>query len=110
MSWPRPDFTDLTAVFLNCTVQPSGRPWVCDCWGGVYPDMTERGGPGPSYLDVGSGGPQDDVTQRDATFVTWTLMRLAAVLERAGGFPVGGDSRAAWDAGERFDHPNLEYR
>jgi len=67
-------------------------------------------GPGPSYLDEGSGGPQNDFTQRNTTFMTWNLMHLAAMLKRSGGFPVGGNSRAAWDAGERFDHPNPEYR
>jgi multimeric flavodoxin WrbA len=67
-------------------------------------------GPGPSYLDEGSGGPQNDFTQRNATFMTWNLMHLAAMLKRSGGFPVGGNSRTRWDAGERFDHPNPEYR
>lgn len=67
-------------------------------------------GPGPSYLDEGSGGPQNDFTQRNATFMTWNLMHLAAMLKRSGGFPVGGNSRTGWDAGERSDHPNPEYR
>jgi multimeric flavodoxin WrbA len=67
-------------------------------------------GPGPSYLDEGSGGPQNDFTQRNTTFMTWNLMHLAAMLKRQGGFPVGGNQRSAWDAGARFDHPNPEYR
>jgi len=67
-------------------------------------------GPGPSYLDEGSGGPQNDFTQRNTTFMTWNLMHLAALLKRGGGFPTHGNQRAAWDAGARFDHPNPEYR
>ncbi len=67
-------------------------------------------GPGPSYLDEGSGGPQNEFTQRNTTFMTWNLMHMAAMLKRGGGFPAGGNSRAEWNAGERFDHPNPEYR
>jgi multimeric flavodoxin WrbA len=67
-------------------------------------------GPGPSYLDPGSGGPQNAFTQRNTTFMTWNLMHTAAWLKAAGGFPAGGNSREAWNAGERFDHPNPEYR
>jgi len=67
-------------------------------------------GPGPSYLDPGSGGPQNEFTQRNTTFMSWNLMHVAAMLKRAGGFPAYGNQRTAWDAGERFDHPNPEYR
>lgn len=67
-------------------------------------------GPGPSYLDPGSGGPQNDFTQRNTTFMTWNLMHLAALLKRRGGFPAYGNQRSLWDAGARFDHPNPEYR
>lgn len=67
-------------------------------------------GPGPSYLDEGSGGPQNDFTQRNTTFMSWNLMHMAALLKRSGGLPAEGNSRRAWDAGARFDHPNPEYR
>lgn len=67
-------------------------------------------GPGPSYLDDGSGGPQNEFTQRNTTFMTWNLMHFAAMLKRGGGIPAHGNSRTAWDNGERFDHPNPEYR
>lgn len=67
-------------------------------------------GPGPSYLDEGSGGPQNDFTQRNTTFMTWNLMHVAAMLRRAGGIPAWGNVRPAWADGERFDHPNPEYR
>ncbi|MDN4476429.1 flavodoxin family protein [Demequina sp. SYSU T00192] len=67
-------------------------------------------GPGPSYLDEGSGGPENDFTQRNTTFMTWNLMHVARWLKDGGGFPAGGNSRREWDAGARFDHPNPEYR
>ena len=67
-------------------------------------------GPGPSYMDADSGGPQNDFTQRNATFMTWNLIHMARMLRDAGGIPAHGNQRSQWDAGERFDHPNPEYR
>ncbi|MDX1594269.1 MAG: flavodoxin family protein [Gammaproteobacteria bacterium] len=67
-------------------------------------------GPGPSYLDEGSGGPENDFTNRNTTFMTWNLMHLARMLRDAGGIPAHGNQRAKWDAGCRFDHPNPEFR
>jgi len=67
-------------------------------------------GPGPSYLDPGSGGPDNDFTNRNTTFMTWNLMHLAKMLKDAGGLPAHGNQRSAWDAGSRFDFENPEYR
>ena len=67
-------------------------------------------GPGPSYLDQGSGGPDNDFTNRNTTFMTWNLMHLARILKDAGGFPAYGNQRSQWDAGCRFDYPNPDYR
>ncbi|WP_328862039.1 flavodoxin family protein [Streptomyces sp. NBC_00306] len=67
-------------------------------------------GPGPSYLDPGSGGPENDFTNRNVTFMTWNLMHLAAMIKRAGGIPARGNQRTEWDAGARFDQPNPEHR
>lgn len=67
-------------------------------------------GPGPSYRDEGSGGPDNDFTNRNTTFMTWNLMHLALMLKRAGGVPAHGNQRSAWDAGCRFDFHNPEYR
>jgi multimeric flavodoxin WrbA len=67
-------------------------------------------GPGPSYLDKGSGGPQNDFTNRNTTFMTWNLMHLAKMLKDAGGYPAYGNQRSKWDAGARFDFENPEYR
>ena len=67
-------------------------------------------GPGPSYLDPGSGGPQNDFTNRNTTFMTWNLMHIARMLKDQGGIPVHGNQRSEWDAGCRFDFSNPEYR
>lgn len=46
-------------------------------------DATRLGeaGPGPSYLDPGSGGPENDFTNRNTTFMTWNLMHLARMIK-----------------------------
>ena len=67
-------------------------------------------GPGPSYLDAGSGGPQNDFTNRNTAFMTWNLIHLARILKDAGGLPAYGNQRSEWDAGCRFDYENPEYR
>ena len=67
-------------------------------------------GPGPSYLDPGSGGPENDFTNRNTTFMTWNLLHLARLLDQAGGIPAHGNQRSAWDAGCRFDAANPEHR
>jgi multimeric flavodoxin WrbA len=67
-------------------------------------------GPGPSYLDDGSGGPENDFTNRNTTFATWNLMHLARMLKDAGGIPAHGNQRSEWDAGCRFDFENPEHR
>jgi multimeric flavodoxin WrbA len=69
-----------------------------------------QAGPGPSYLDKDSGGPQNDFTNRNTTFMTWNLMHLAKMLKDAGGVPAYGNQRSKWDAGARFDFENPEYR
>ena len=83
--------------------------------GYVIPPQADAGwigeaGPGPSYLDPDSGGPENDFTNRNTTFMTWNLMHLARMLKDAGGVPAHGNQRAAWDAGCRFDLPNPEHR
>ncbi len=67
-------------------------------------------GPGPSYRDEGSGGPENDFTNRNTTFMTWNLLHLARMLKDAGGIPAHGNQRSQWAAGCRFDFPNPEYR
>ena len=67
-------------------------------------------GPGPSYLDPDSGGPGNDFTNRNTTFMTWNLMHVARLLRDAGGIPAHGNQRSLWDAGCRWDLPNPERR
>ena len=85
--------------------------------GYVIPPQADAGwigevGPGASYLDEGSGGPENDFTNRNTTFMTWNLMHLARMIEAAGGIPAYGNQRTEWDKGKRFDfvQPNPEYR
>ena len=83
--------------------------------GYVVPPQADAGwigeaGPGPSYLDPGSGGPENDFTNRNTTFMTWNLLHVARMLTDAGGMPAHGNQRAEWDAGARFDFPNPEHR
>lgn len=83
--------------------------------GYVIPPQADAGwigeaGPGPSYADDGSGGPENDFTNRNTTFMTWNLLHMARMLKDRGGMPAHGNQRAAWDAGCRFDFPNPEYR
>jgi multimeric flavodoxin WrbA len=83
--------------------------------GYVIPPQADAGwigeaGPGPSYLDEGSGGPENEFTNRNTTFMTWNLMHMAQMIGAAGGIPAHGNQRSEWDAGCRFDHPNPEYR
>ncbi|MET8509302.1 flavodoxin family protein [Streptomyces sp. NPDC004787] len=67
-------------------------------------------GPGPSYLDPGSGGPENDFTNRNTSFMAWNLMHLAAMIKRSGGIPAHGNQRTTWDAGCRPDFANPEHR
>ncbi len=67
-------------------------------------------GPGPSYSDAGSGGPENDFTNRNTAFLTWNLLHMARMLKDAGGIPAHGNQRTLWDAGCRSDYPNPEYR
>jgi multimeric flavodoxin WrbA len=83
--------------------------------GYVIPPQADAGwigeaGPGPSYLDPGSGGPENDFTNRNTAFMTWNLMHVAAMLKDNGGIPAHGNQRSAWDAGARFDYDNPEHR
>ena len=63
-----------------------------------------------SYLDPGSGGPENQFTNRNATFMSWNLIHLARMLKTAGGIPAHGNQLTAWEKGERFGWENPEYR
>jgi len=67
-------------------------------------------GPGPSYRDEGSGGPENDFTNRNTTFMTWNLMHMALMLKKAGGIPAHGNQPSAWEEGNKTDFENPEYQ
>jgi len=67
-------------------------------------------GPGPSYSDPGSGGPDNDFTNRNTHVLTWNLLHTARMLKDAGGFPAHGNSSTEWDVGHGPEHPNPEHR
>ncbi|TQO20103.1 hypothetical protein FB472_1715 [Rhodoglobus vestalii] len=113
----RPNYDGLTAVFINCTLKKS--PEVSHTQGlrdASIKLMHDAGwlgeiGPGPSYLDDGSGGPENDFTNRNTTFMSWNLMHLTSILKNAGGIPAYGNSRAGWNDGDHFGfEANPEYR
>lgn len=83
--------------------------------GSTIPPQADAGwigeaGPGPSYAKKNSGGPENQFTQRNTTFMTWGLLHMARLLRDAGGMPAHGNQRSTWDAGFRSDHPNPEHR
>ena len=67
-------------------------------------------GPGPSYLDKDSGGPENDFTNRNVTFMTYNLMHMAKMLKSNGGIPAYGNQLAKWKKGDHFGYENPEYR
>jgi len=67
-------------------------------------------GPGPSYLDKNSGGPENDFTNRNITFMTYNLMHTAKMLKDAGGLPSYGNQSEKWKKGQHFGYENPEYR
>lgn len=79
-------------------------PPQADCgWIGEY-------GPGPSYLDEDSGGPENSFTQRNITFMTWNLMHMAQMIKDRGGIPAHGNRPSEWEAGHRPGYENPEHR
>lgn len=67
-------------------------------------------GPGPSYLDDNSGGPESDFTNRNITFMTYNLMHLAKLLKENDGLPAEGNMPSEWKKGDHFGFANPEYR
>lgn len=84
---------------IGCTIPPQADAgWIGEV------------GPGPSYLDEGSGGPENDFTNRNVTFMTYNLMYMAKILKDVGGIPSYGNEATKWKKGERFGFENPEYR
>lgn len=84
---------------IGCTIPPQADAgWIGEV------------GPGPSYLDKNSGGPENDFTNRNITFMTYNLMHTAKRLKDAGGIPAYGNQAEQWKKGEHFGYENPEYR
>jgi multimeric flavodoxin WrbA len=67
-------------------------------------------GPGPSYRDPGSGGPENDFTNRNTTFLAWNCMHLARMLKDQGGIPAHGNQPDVWEAGCKSDFASPEHK
>src|SRR2546421_502983 len=65
-------------------------------------------GPGPSYLDPGSGGPQNDFTNRNTTFATWNMLHLARILKDPGRVPAHRNQRPERGGGRRRGERQLD--
>ena len=75
---------------IGYTIPPqAGAGWLGDI------------GPGPSYLDEGSGGPENDFTNRNTLIMSWNLVHLAQLLKSSDFYPTRGNSRTDWDKGIR---------
>ena len=67
-------------------------------------------GPGPSLPRPGLGRARERVHQPQHDLHDVEPHAPGADAARRGGIPAYGNQRAAWDAGERFDFVNPEYR
>lgn len=66
-------------------------------------------GPGLSYLDKGSGGPENDFTNRNTTFMTYNLMNMAKLLKDSGGIATEGNIVPEWKKGNHFGYEKPKY-
>lgn len=82
---------------IGCTIPPQADAY----WNG-------EAGPGPSFLDEGSGGPENVWALRNAVFLAWNLLHMARMLKDAGGIPAHGNRSDEWDLSDP-EHPNPEY-
>ena len=65
-------------------------------------------GPGPSYLDDESGGPESDFTNRKTTAMAWNMVHAARMLRESHGVPPVGNQPEAWEQGTHAGHPSAE--
>jgi multimeric flavodoxin WrbA len=81
--------------------------------GFLIPPQAEAGwvgeaGPGPSYRDKESSGPESDFTNRTLTAMSWNMLHAARMIRQTGGIPPKGNSSRAWKEGQRFGHPGAD--
>lgn len=53
-------------------------------------------GPGPSYADEESGGPENNFTNRNSSFLVWNCLHFARMLKDSGGVPAHGNLKKDW--------------
>ena len=83
--------------------------------GYVIPPQADAGwigeaGPGPSYLDPGSGGPENDFTNRNTTFDDLEPAAPGADAQGRGRHPRPRQPALGVGRRRRFDFPNPEHR
>lgn len=54
-------------------------------------------GPGKSYADEGSGGPESNYTNRTSTFMAWNLLHTAKMLTDNKGLSAHGNQQSKWE-------------
>jgi hypothetical protein len=95
------DYSDLSALFINCTLKRS-------------PEVSNTAGLAARSMEImeRNGVTVDSIRaiDHDTTFLTWNLLHVARMLKDAGGIPAHGNQRSEWDAGCRFDFANPEHR
>ena len=72
--------------------------------------QADAGWIGPAVPRCAVGGPENDFSKRNTTFMTYDLMHLGAMLKRSGGVPAYGNQRSEWDAGCSPGQENPEHR
>ncbi|XBQ15984.1 MAG: flavodoxin family protein [Oceanicaulis sp.] len=82
--------------------------------GFMVPPQCETGwlgdiGPGPSYADEGSGGPEHAFTQKNAIYMSWNLLHTARMLKDAGGLPGFGNVDEETLKGQQTYHPHPDW-
>ena len=83
--------------------------------GYVIPPQADSGwmgeaGPGPSYLDEGSGGPENDFTNRNTTFMAWNLCTWRACSRTPAACPRTATSARSGTRAAGSTSPNPEHR
>jgi multimeric flavodoxin WrbA len=66
---------------IGCTIPPQADAY----WVG-------EAGPGPSYANENSGGPENEFTNRNVRIMSWNLIHFARMINHQGGIPVEGNT------------------
>jgi len=61
-------------------------------------------------LDPGSGGPENEFTYRNTTFLACNCLHMDRLLKDKGGIPAYGNQPDVWDAGCKTDFKTPEHK